>query len=277
MLAKKLLLNLLLLMVFAVLVITIINTEQVDNSLPLLTDRVPSDSRIIEIRHNDYHTVIEKQGSGWQITRPVNIPANTIRVESLLRILSAPVHSSYTKSRIDFDKAGVTTASSTLKIDDMLFRFGEVNAATGLRYISDGTHISTIEDVYYPMVGSHFSTLVAFKLLPDDFSIDRLVLPEQTISKDGEGRWQSNTGVSADQIASIINSWASAQAFGVRRYIEPDAGTGAQGKVSVMDTEGHQINFIIKSTEPWLIIARPEFDLEYHLEQGMLHSLTPAK
>jgi len=286
MLSKKILLNLLLLAIFVALALFITSTEQTDTKLPLLSSTDTGSVNTIRIRHNASTIIIERAindtgdhvgdhagehtGAGWHIRQPVDVAANQMRVNTLLRLLMAPVHSSYPVANIDAKSIGLDDSRDSISFDNQTFTFGQVNPATGLRYISDGETVYTIEDVYFPLISSHFSTLVSFRLLPEDIEIDRLVLLQQTISQDDSGRWQSNIDITADEVAAIIASWRSAQAFGVRQYIEKES----QGELFVTAKDGTQFSFVITDTDPWLILARPELDLEYHLEKEGLKKLT---
>jgi len=274
MLSKKILLNLLLLAIFVALALFITSTEQTDTKLPLLSSTDTGSVNTIRIRHNASTIIIERAindtGAGWHIRQPVDVAANQMRVNTLLRLLMAPVHSSYPVANIDANSIGLDDSRDSISFDHRTFTFGQVNPATGLRYISDGETVYTIEDVYFPLISSHFSTLVSFRLLPEDIRIDRLILLDQTISQDDSGRWQSNIDITADEVATIIASWRSAQAFGVRQYIEKES----QGELFVTAKDGTQFGFVITDTDPWLILARPELELEYHLEKDGLKKLT---
>ena len=55
----------------------------------------------------------------------------------------------------------------------------------------------------------------------------------------------------------------NSQAFGVHEYIQREN----LGDITVhLKQQGEPIHFIVTDTAPWLIIARPEIGLEYHLE-----------
>ena len=270
MLSKKVFLNLLLLVIFIALATAVLNTEQADTDLPLLSATDMDDVRTITIRHGDNSTVIERRNRGWYIIQPAHVGANGIRITALLRLLSAPVHSSYALADIDPKAIGLEGSRNSIRFDSQHFTFGQVNPATGLRYISDGENVYTIEDVYYPLINSHFSTLVSFSLIDEDTVIDKLALPGLTISKDSMGRWQSSIDMTADEVASILQDWRSVQAFGVRQYI----GRDSLGEIRISRQGGTQMSFSITDTDPWLILARPELDLEYHLEKGTLSKLT---
>ena len=123
--------------------------------------------------------------------------------------------------------------------------------------------IHTLEDVYFPLLSSHFSTLVSLNLLPNNSKVTKLILINQTIAKNDKGLWQSNITINADNVAKAIDYWQTSQAFGVHELIERES----LGDVFVYTDQSQQaISYQITDTDPWLIIARPELGLEYHLD-----------
>jgi sporulation protein YlmC with PRC-barrel domain len=275
---NKNLLNLALLLVVATLAFIIYQSEETSTELDRLSnieiDDEVTDITSLVIEHNGRRTKLEKNADNqWQITEPVSIAANNFRINSILKLATAPIHNSYPISQLDADKIGLgrPDASHTersdnttiVSIGDKMLRFGIISPVTNLRYIQVGENVYTIEDVYYPLLSSHFGTLVSLSLLPESNSIEKLVLINQTISKDANGRWQSNTDTSADGITAILEDWRALQAFGIHEYMQRNQ----LGEVLVyLEGKETPISFQITDTDPWLILARPELGLEYHLD-----------
>jgi hypothetical protein len=266
---KNNILNLVLFVVVISLASMIYFSEETSTELDRLSSIDIKDIHSITIRHNQKRTDIVKQDDGhWQITQPLNIAANDFRINSVLELLNAPVHARYSVDEVDLaaiglDSIGPDSQATTLKLDDMNIAFGIVNPATKLRYIRLGDTIYTIEDVYYPLISSNFSTLVSLSLLPGNSRIEKLILLNQTISRNDKGFWQSNIDISADDINQIIDHWQNDQAFGVHSYLEREP----SGEVFVYLQDQHEpISYMVTDTDPWLILARPEIGLEYHLD-----------
>jgi hypothetical protein len=144
----------------------------------------------------------------------------------------------------------------------------DINPATGLRYIKLDSFIYTIEDIVYPLLSSNFSTLVSLNLLPTNSKITKLILQNQSISKDENNFWQSNISITADNINTIIDNWLHRQAFGVHKYFErePSQATGHDEVFIYLKSHEQEIRYLVTDTDPWLILARPEIDIEYHLD-----------
>lgn len=257
-------LNLVLFVIVISLAFVIYYSEEEDTRLQTLSDIDLNQVSSIRIHHNTNSTSLIKNEKGrWWITQPVSIAANDFRIDSILNLLNAPIHTQYPLSEVDIDSIGLTDATTTVEIDDSLIYFGIINPATNLRYIRLNQMVYTIEDVYYPLISANFGALVSLNLLAANDIIEKLVLPNQTIDKDDSGRWQSNVAISADTIVRTIEHWRSKQAFGVHEYLQRDA----LGEVSIyIKDQAQPVNYIISDTDPWLILARPDIGLEYHLD-----------
>jgi len=269
------LLNLVLFIAVITLAFFIYFSEEESFELERLSDAdINSISKII-IKHNTNTTTIVKQQSDkWQITQPISIAANNFRLSSILKLINAPVHNKYALSEIDASSLGLDKPATTIQFDDGSttygISFGITNPATNLRYIRMNDSIYTIEDVYYPFLSSNFSTLVSLNLLPDNSTIEKLVLSNQTISKNDKGLWQSNIDISADNINITIDYWKDTQAFGIHQYLKRDN----LGEVFIyLSGQQEPVTFVITDTDPWLILARPELGLEYHLDVETYNNL----
>ena len=269
--SKKNLLNLFLLIVAATLATLIYYSEETSTELERLTRIKPGTISTITIHHNKHETSFAKLADGhWHIRQPLEIAANDFRVNSILKLLNAPVHKRYRSSEIDLEKIGLLNPDSVIIFDDIEIAFGITNPVTNLRFVRIGDAISTIEDVYFPLFSSHFSTLVSLNLLPANdlplSTIKKLILLNQTISRDEAGSWQSNIDISADSINKTIDHWQYDQAFGVHQYLERKL----LGEVFIYrdntDCDEEVITYQVTDTDPWLILARPEIGLEYHLD-----------
>lgn len=260
---KNNILNLVLFLVVISLASIIYFSEEASTELDRLSALNVADITSINIIHNTNTTTITKQADGhWQIMQPVNIAANDFRINSVLELVNAPVHSRYPVDEMNLANIGLDKPVTTIELDELSIAFGIVNPATELRYLRLGDSIYTIEDAYYPLLSSHFGTLVSLNLLQKNSRIEKLILGNQTISRDDNGLWQSNIDISADRINETIEHWQDDQAFGVHSYMEREP----LGEVFIyLDKQQQPVSFIITDTDPWLILARPEIGLEYHL------------
>jgi len=271
--SQKNILNLFLVFIVIALAAVIFYSEEKTTELERLTRTDPDDIVTITISHNKNETSLSRQladnesEAHWNITQPVAIAANDFRINSILQLLNAPVHNRYRSSEIDLDKIGLLNPTTVIKLNNIKIAFGITNPATSLRFVRIGEAISTIEDVYFPLLSSNFSTLVSLNLLPANTlpfaGMEKLILLNQTITKDENGFWKSNISISADNINKVLDHWQHDQAFGVHQYLERKK----LGEIFIYKSNPVEtITYQITDTDPWLILARPEIGLEYHLD-----------
>lgn len=266
---KANILNLVLFIIVITLASVIYFSEEQSYQLKKLTDTNINDISSITIQHNTNRTSLQKQSSAsgsdqWHITQPVSIAANSFRINSILKLINAPVHNQYSLNEINATDTGLARPLTTIQLNNHLIEFGITNPATNLRYIKLNNTVYTIEDVYYPLLSSHFGTLVSLQLLPADNTIEKLILLNQTITKNDKGLWQSNSKISADNINKTIEHWQNDQAFGVHEYLPRKQQIG--DVFIYLQGQQEPVIYKITDTDPWLIIARPEIGLEFHLD-----------
>jgi len=276
---KKNLLNLFLLITVILLILSVFFSKKKDNLLPLLTNINPDSITKIIIRHNNHESLIRKQTvngkSYWRFIQPIKVDANGFRLQSLLALINAPVHAHYKISDINPESIGLDKTSNSVQFDGEKIVFGIINPVNHLRYILYKKQIYLIQDVYFPLINSDFSTLVSLKLLPHNSKIKKLALLNQKIVKNANGLWKSSIDLPADTVVNIIQKWKIAQAFGVHRYMRRQS----LGKVEVyLESSPTPIIFQVTSIKPWVILARHNLGLEYHLNKGAYNLLiNPVK
>jgi len=274
--SKVNILNLILFIAVISLGFVIYHSEKENTNLDLLTNIDANDINSIIIRHNTNRTTLAKDSADhWRITQPISVDVNNFRISSLLKLLYAPVHSQYSVNEFDLSSIGLDAAKTSVTFDDITINFGISNPTTSLRYIRIGDSIYTIQDAFYPLISSDIGTLVSFNLLPNNSHIEKLVLKNQTISKDENGRWQSNIEISADNINKTLEHWQQDQAFGVHKYL-PRKNLGEVFVYLMNNTK--PIVFSITDDDPWLILARTDLGIEYHLDVKAYNNLiVPTK
>ena len=253
------------LFVFVIILASVIYLSEEDNlALRKLTDIDLNNINTINIRHNKNNTLITKQKNDqWKITQPINISANNFRIKSILKLINTPVHKQYSLTEVDIRTLGLEKPKTTIQFNKLTIEFGITNPVTNLRYVKANDTVYTIEDGYYPLISSHFGALVSLNLLPANSKVEKLILINQTIVKDDRGLWQSNIDISADNIAKTIDHWQTNQAFGVHKFLQRKE----LGEVFIYtDKQQQPVSYLITDIDPWLIIARPELGLEYHLD-----------
>mgnify|MGYP001828489973 FL=1 len=215
----------------------------------------------IEIRHNQRHIILQKQNENWRMLQPVEIDANGFRIDTILKMLNTVSHAAYPTAGLEPEKYGISENSTAVSFNGTRIDFGIVNPINNYRYVRVADSIHLIDDHFYPLLSSQTGTLVARELLPGDAVIEKLELPGLSLYRDENNLWRSNGDISPDDINETLYHWKHAQAFGVHNYMTRDP--ISEIKVYLSGNTDPVI-FYLTDTDPWLILARPDLDIEYH-------------
>lgn len=258
---SRLLINLLLLLL-AIGLGTFLFVDEIDQNGTYKLSNLATDSITrISIHHREREAILELQDQQWRMTKPVDIAANQFRIKTLLNLLGTSSHAQYKTDGLDLEKYGLDQTDTYVSFNDFKVVFGMVNPFNQLRYVMAGNELHLIDDHYYPLLSSQIGTLIARELLPADANISQLILPELTLSRTATGLWQSSIDLPSDAIVEAIYQWTHKQAFAVHDYVQRES----LGEIQVyLENVAAPILFSITDVEPWLIIARPELNIEYH-------------
>ena len=118
---KNNVLNLVLFIVVIALASVIYYSEKSSTELDRLSTIDMSNISNIIIEHNQHTTSLVKHKDGhWQLTQPVQIAANDFRINSILKLINAPVHSSYSSTEIDLHSTGLDKPDTMIKFDELV-------------------------------------------------------------------------------------------------------------------------------------------------------------
>jgi len=232
----------------------------------------PQNVNQIQIFKNGESTVLHKKKNIWQITQPISVKANQFRIGSLLQLLTTNNYTKYDSANLKLKTFGLDTPSPVVKINDEIFSFGISNPINNKRYVLHNNTVYIIDDNFYPLINSQIGTLVDQNLFPTETILSSLQTNQFNLSKNEKGLWKSSLPASADSINEMIHNWNNAQAFGVHDYTPTNKKPLNNIKVVLQD-QTKPIDFFIKSTQPWLIIVRPDLNLEYHFDAEMYDRL----
>lgn len=274
---SRTLLNLLLLFFVVLLSAYVYNSQQQEKQRAIsthLTSLNVAEITRITIRHNQRRVELVKNNGDWRMLQPTDIEANSFRIDTLLNMLDTVSHASYPAADLEPAKYGFSEAGTSIRFNDVTIEFGITNPVNNFRYVRIADTVHLIDDHFYPLLSSQTGTLVARELITEEAVIEKLVLPELTLYKDENGLWQSSGGTEPDAITETLHHWKNSQAFGVHNYMARDS----LAEVSVYLTgETEPLRFHVTDMDPWLIIARPDLDIEYHFNKEFYdHLLRPG-
>ena len=273
---SRLLLNIALLVLVALLGYYAYTTQQQQNQADTayqLTALSADEIEHIIIRHNQRSVELRKRAGRWRMLQPIDIEANSFRIDTLFKLLNTVSHASYALAGLNPETYGLSNITTSIQFNDVVIEFGDTNPINNYRYVRIGDRVHLIDDHYYPLLSSQVGTLVARELLPSDAKIDKLILPEITLYRDDDQVWRSSSAINPDLITETLHHWKNSQAFGVHNYMVRESLADISAYLA---GENEPIRFHVTDTDPWLIIARPDLDLEYHFNLEFYEQLLPG-
>jgi hypothetical protein len=261
---SRTLINIVLLVLIVLLgsYVYITSQQETESTASILLTQLPADDVTqILIQHNQRQLELSKTNNRWHMLQPINIEANNFRIDTLLKLLKTVSHAAYPVAELELSKYGLSKSDTSISFNDITIEFGITNPVNSYRYIRIGDTVHLVDDHYYPLLSSQTGTLVARELIAGDAVIEKLVLPELTLYKDENSLWQSSGNTEPDAISETLHHWKNSQAFGVHNYMPRES----LGDISVyLAGETEPVRFHVTDMDPWLIIARPDLDIEYH-------------
>ena len=231
-------------------------------------------------RTEDQDILFSKQSDGlWYMTKPYFLKAHQFRIATLLSLTQAPVVKSYDASSLDLSQYALDQPLAQVTVNNTEILFGKTNPLSNKRYFLVDNKMTLIDDQIYPLASAQASSFIDLSLLADKFTITKIQTPAVSILLDNDNNWinaqeeaaqeeTSQQKLNADQIQSLLQHWNNAQAFAVHKYLPRKQ----LGKIEI-SSQNKSLIFQITDDDPWLILALPELNIEYHLDNSLKNSL----
>lgn len=206
-----------------------------------------------------------RQADGWVIAADPAIPADSFQVHTVLALLEAGSVRSYPATDLDLAGLGLTPPQASVHFDSLTLDLGTTEAIEGLRYVRQGDTVYLVEDRYQHLLNAGLASFASRRLLPEGATITALELPGLSLTRTDDVHWQltpEQPDASADAIDRLVQAWQRTSALYVRRY-EPGAYPDTI-HVTLADS-ADPVVFHIVSREPDLVLARPDWGIQYHL------------
>jgi len=256
------LLNLLLLLVVAGLAALAYFRPGLDEPLPppTLSSALPEQAQRIQIersRREAISMVRDAAAGGWQITTPINLAANSFRIEPLLQVRRMVSRSSFPAVEVDLKQYGLSSPQVRLSIDDERYAFGGVEPLNGYRYVMiDRTvHLLSDRTLNYLLMSPY--DFAALELLPAQRELLTIRFDDRVIN---------------DELA--LAAWGEAHARRVSRYAEsePESEFGSESDSEVeslslvlADETTLQLDILLR--EPEFVLGVRERGVRYHFTE----------
>lgn len=264
---RRLLLNLLLLVVATALAVFIyLKPDQTtDTDVTAISDLDPEQVSSIRItRLQAGPLAFNKRDGQWTIEHQPELPADDFQVSTLLSLPGAKTGRYYPADSLDLKSMGLLPPQATAMLDDEQFDLGTTNPLDRRRYVLSGTTVYLVADRFQHLLNAGYSNFVEHKLLPVGAVITGLSLPGLVLTLEDNNHWllqPDNPAVSADAIRALIGQWENSRALYVRDY------DGSDGETVHVALQGvtEPVDFILLAQEAEIILARPDWGIQYHL------------
>lgn len=224
----------------------------------------------IKIETADDILRLEKQGSRWLITDPVNWYANNISAERLSTLATLEATSKLPKDQIKLSTLGLSIPKAVVTLNDQSIYFGVTNQIGNRRYLLVDDNVYLSNDIHFPFINQGLSSLLDNRLLPASLSLQSFKSANFSLQKQPSGWISDNPGHQAEAIDALIRNWQSQQASSIRAY---NSNMTPLHKVIATTEKGETIKFFVLSIKPEIIIARPDLKQQYHFPDHQYYKL----
>lgn len=266
---RRTLANLLLLMVVAGLAAFILlvpgretplEREALGNENPRAVSRVR-----LELHEGDTIELRRMDGA-WNLVHPMRIAANDFRVNTLLRVLNAPVYARIQTRADELARFGLASPRARLALDGKEILFGDTESIHGRRYLLYEDSVALVDDAYFSHVSSSAANYVHPALLGRDPDPRIIVLPELRARRDGD-QWRlepPDANAGRESVAMLVDAWRNAKATAVRPY-EPSLDWNGEIHIKLADGD---LSFDVARTDYEVILGRKDLGIQYHLTKA---------
>ena len=224
--SKRNLLNLALLIFILVLVAVVVYEPGKEKPItpPTLTHLKTDDIQHIKINRrvadaNEQDIVFEKTAEGWMMQKPYQLAANTFRIDSILKLLTAVSLSQNNLENLDQNKFGLSIPQATITFNKTKIIFGHNKSLNQHRYVKINSTLHMIADSFYYQLMAKTESFISHKLLPVKSKIIKLQLPHTKFEQADE-KWNITPKAddfSADSVNQLISEWQLSQAYDINK------------------------------------------------------------
>jgi hypothetical protein len=159
-------------------------------------------------------------------------------------------------------------------LNDTVINIGNTEALQHLRYIQLDDTVYLVTDKYQHLINADWTNFVERRLLPENAVLTGLELPGLSLTFTGDGQWQAVPPVeSAEDTAAVqalVVQWQTANATYIRRY--DGKATNASITLRLADNR-EAVTLYLHEQEPELVLARPDWGIQYHFPGNLRSSL----
>jgi hypothetical protein len=219
--------------------------------------------------------VLEKAASQWSLTAPVKVEADAFEIGTLLSFANTETRSTLDSADLNRGELGLDPPKYSLKLDDTLLLFGEVEPLKYTRYVevkdAAGDRVVTIDDIAGTATDADYTDLVSKALLPDGAQIASIEVPGLSVMKAAEGPgWTSipaDAAKNSDAIQKFVDAWREARSLYNQKppADEKEKPAAVPAVATVKLADGTALSFKIIAQAPQLVLERVDLGVRYTL------------
>jgi hypothetical protein len=207
----------------------------------------------------------ELRNGGWWLISPIKMPANEIRLASIINLATTTSDTRYSARKLELENYGLAEPSVMVTLNQRTLDFGDINTVTYQRYVRVGNTVQLISDDIPELATADAASYVQPALLPEKAKLRALTLPKLKLERAEDGKWISSpAGLSQAEIEALLGAWRQAQAYQVTAY-QQTGQEQSHEQVTVNLASGKQYRFVVVAQAPDLVLAHPNIGIQYHL------------
>ena len=213
-----------------------------------LSQQLPEQVQQLQIERPEHAPItLVRSVDGWQLSAPIQLPANPFRIEPLLQLRRAVSRSNFPAVADALHQYGLAEPEVWLMLDGERYAFGAVEPLNGYRYVRVGGVVHLITDrIHHYLLMSPYD-FVSLQLLPPRGELVAV---------------RSGLRLIDDEL--VLGGWREAQARRVSAYREPQEGVET---LHLVMSDGVQLQVDILRREPEFILGVSARGVRYHFTE----------
>ncbi len=242
----------------------------------LISDYDPAGITLITIERELKPEIrLQQRDGSWRLVTPMEVLANQSRVDALRNLPAKKSFADYPVTDLELHRYGLAPALATVLLNEYPIKIGSLNPVNQRRYLLIDDTVHLISDDLFDVYTATPASYAATKVIPPDYRISQLTLPDVTLLQNAPGRWEVQSVSDDPNIEnpeSIIDAWHNAKALWVDPY------NNAESIAEILlrfDNEQSQ-RLIVTATQPQLVLVKPTLKIQYHLPSSDTVALIPT-
>jgi hypothetical protein len=133
---------------------------------------------------------LTRQGAGWQMLTPYDLPADDQRIDQLLALAVTPSHARFDEPAARMAEFGLAPPKAVVWLDQVEVRFGGPHPLEELRFVASGGQIHLTEERFFHLLLLPAEAWVAPALLSEAGELVAIRTPTWDLQRDAAGGWR---------------------------------------------------------------------------------------